>query len=187
MLRIPIIALLFIASRAQAQTGHIEADAGFVRDMIGHHAQALQMTALVPERTQRPDVRIIAERIQLSQDAEIAQMRRWLQARKLAVPDSAAAHHEHHDGHTMPGMLSAEEMAQLRAARGQEFERLFAELMIKHHEGALLMIEQLKNTPGAGEEAELFQMISHIDADQRAEIARLRRLIPTTVKETRGK
>jgi uncharacterized protein (DUF305 family) len=153
---------------------HTDADVRFLRDMILHHEQALEMTGLVPDRAARDDVRRLALRIEMSQNDEIAMMRRWLERRGESAADPHA-HHRAHDG--MPGMLTAAQMASLRAARGAEFDRLFLELMILHHEGALLMVEQLLASEGAAQDPEIFQMASHIDADQRAEMERMRRLL----------
>ena len=155
-----------------------EADARFLRDMIGHHAQALEMTELVPGRAARADLRLLAERIAVSQKDEIATMERWLRSRGEAVPSADAHHHAHGAGdHAgMPGMATPEEMARLAASTGAEFDRLFLELMIRHHEGALTMVAELFAAPGGGQEPEIFQLASDVEADQRAEIARMRRL-----------
>ena len=152
------------------------ADVRFMHDMIAHHGQALVMTALVPARTARADLRLLAERITLSQQEEMERMRRWLEARGAAVPEAGAGHA--HDG--MPGMLTAAQLASLERARGDAFEQLFLQLMIRNHEGALTMVSQLAATPGAGGEPELYRLVNDIDADQRAEIARMRRLLATT-------
>ncbi|HSH44416.1 MAG TPA: DUF305 domain-containing protein [Longimicrobiales bacterium] len=152
----------------------------FMQDMLTHHQQALVMTALVPERTERDRMRQLARRIDLSQESEMGLMRRWLERRGETVPDMGDAHDPtaepmHH--HDMPGMASPQELQQLAAARGDAFDRLFLELMIRHHEGALVMVEELLATEGAGQEPELFQFAAHVDADQRAEIARMRSLL----------
>jgi uncharacterized protein (DUF305 family) len=155
--------------------------------MIHHHAQALAMTALVPDRTTRGDVRLLAERIEVSQRDEIAQMRRWLESRGEAAPrpDTAHAEHAHHGAGAahagMPGMLSTSEMARLAAARGSEFDRLFLELMIRHHEGALTMVAELFGTPGAGQDTDVFRIASEVDADQEMEIIRMRGLLSAPV------
>ncbi|MBB4637782.1 DUF305 domain-containing protein [Longimicrobium terrae] len=152
-------------------------DVAFMQGMIGHHAQALVMTALVPQRTTRPDVRLIAERIDASQHEEIARMQRWLRARGQAAPDPSA--HAGHDmpGHAMmPGMLTTDELARLSAATGPEFDRLFLEYMIRHHQGALTMVSQLFATQGAAQDSEMYQFASDVDADQRMEIERMRQL-----------
>jgi uncharacterized protein (DUF305 family) len=146
-----------------------------MQGMSAHHAQALAMTDLVPARTSREDLRLLAERIAVTQRAEIAAMQRWLRARGETVPDAAHAHHGPHAA--MPGMLTAEELARLGAATGTGFERLFLQLMIRHHEGALAMVRALFGSPGAGQESELFRLASDVEADQRAEIARMRALL----------
>jgi len=135
------------------------------------------MAQLVPARSNRDVIKLLAERIGASQVDEISRMNRWLQARG----DSTAAAHEH-AGHTgahvgMPGMLSPEELARLGAASGSDFDRLFLESMIRHHEGALTMVAQLFSKPGSVQDPDLYQLASSIDADQRAEIARMRALL----------
>jgi uncharacterized protein (DUF305 family) len=146
--------------------------------MIAHHAQALAMSALVPARTTRADLQALAGRIDATQREEIARMERWLEARSHAAGDPGEAHAHApttaHEG--MPGMLTAVELQQLEQASGPAFERLFLQRMITHHEGALAMAAQLL-TAGGGRDAELFMLVSDIDADQRAEIARMRKLL----------
>jgi uncharacterized protein (DUF305 family) len=146
------------------------ADARFMEGMIHHHAQALAMTGLVPARGASADMRMLAQRIEVSQADEIRMMERWLEARGHAVPGAHS-----HDGHTaaMPGMATAEEMGRLARASGSEFDRLFLELMIRHHEGALVMVKELFSTPGAGQESEIFAFASDVVADQRMEIQRM--------------
>lgn len=156
---------------AHVHSDAAEGDAAFLRGMIHHHAQALEMTALVPERTSTPALRLLAERIQVSQRDEIALMSRLLTDRGGAPP----AAHEGHGG--MPGMLTAEEMASLAAVRGDAFDRRFLALMIRHHEGALAMVEALFATPGAGQDTAVFQLANDVAADQQAEIDRMRRLL----------
>jgi uncharacterized protein (DUF305 family) len=163
------------ATATPARRGYVAADVEFMQHMIVHHAQATEMTALVPTRAGRDDIRLLARRIERSQEDELTRMAHWLRARGETVPDE----HAHHDpAHAaMPGMASAAELARLRAASGDAFDRQFLELMIRHHEGALVMVAQLFATPGAGQEAELFQFASHVDADQRMEIERMRRML----------
>jgi uncharacterized protein (DUF305 family) len=145
------------------------------------------MTSLVAERTTSRDIRLLAERIEASQEDEMRMMRRWLTDRDEAVPDEHA-HHAHHghgahagqgaDPHAgMPGMLSPAEMQRLRDARGAEFDRLFLEGMIRHHEGAIVMVAELFATDGAGQETDIFQFASHVDSDQRMEIDRMQRML----------
>lgn len=157
---------------------HVEADTRFMQGMIPHHAQALEMAALVPSRTTREEIHLIAGRIALSQRDEIALMQRWLATRGEA-PGDEHAHHTHGDGALMPGMLTRADMERLAAARGPVFDRLFLEYMIRHHEGALAMVADLLKAPGAAADPELYQFASHVDADQRMEIARMGRLLAT--------
>jgi len=137
-------------------------------------AAATEMTALVPARTSRDAMKLLAQRIEVSQRDEIAMMRGWLRARAQPVPD---AHAHHQAGALMPGILTAEEMAHLAAASGPAFDRLFLESMIKHHDGALVMVKDLFATPGAGHDPEIFAFASDVDADQRMEIARMGALL----------
>jgi uncharacterized protein (DUF305 family) len=142
-----------------------------MQGMIGHHAQALEMAALLPSRTTRDDMRLLAKRIEVSQADEIRMMETWLKDRGLEVPGP----HAHHmpGAPLMPGMLTPEEMARLTAARGAEFDRLFLELMVKHHEGALVMVKQLFDSAGAGQESAIFAFASDVEADQAIEIRRM--------------
>ena len=152
-----------------SNVGHTPADVAFMQGMIAHHAQALEMTELLQTRTESEDMRKLALRIELSQTDEIAMMKDWLAARGAALPDA----HAHHTGTLMPGMLTQAEMARLAKAGGPEFDRLFLEYMIKQHEGALVMVRELFEQPGAGQEAEIFAFASDVDADQRMEIERM--------------
>ncbi|HEV2149680.1 MAG TPA: DUF305 domain-containing protein [Longimicrobiaceae bacterium] len=167
------------AGPAPGERSYTGADVRFMQGMIAHHAQALAMTALAPARSRREDVRLLAERIEVSQEDEIAAMRRWLEKRGEAVP-GPDAHHGHHGsgGHAlMPGMLTPEELARLAAVTGSAFDRLFLESMIRHHEGALVMVRELFASRGAGQEPEIFQFATEVDADQRVEIARMRAML----------
>jgi len=146
------------------------ADVKFMQGMIGHHAQAVEMVALIKERTANPDMNRLGLRIQVSQDDEMSMMRTWLSERGQAIP-GAHAHHE--PGGFMPGMLTPEEMTALAAAKGVEFDRLFLQGMIKHHFGAITMVEELFKTPGAGQEGGIFAFASDVEADQRMEIERM--------------
>jgi CubicO group peptidase (beta-lactamase class C family)/predicted outer membrane protein len=150
-----------------------EADLRFLWRMIPHHEQALEMTALAAERAVGEPVRAMALRMQISQRDEIALIEQWLRARNAPVPEA----HQGHATTPMPGMLTPEEMERLRSARGAEFDRLFLELMIRHHEGAITMVEELFRSSGAGQISEIFQLASEIEADQRMEIDRMQRLL----------
>jgi uncharacterized protein (DUF305 family) len=154
-----------------SQIPHTAAEIRFMQGMIGHHAQALEMTALIPSRTAREDMLLLGKRIEISQADEIQMMADWLKARSLTVPDE---HAHHAQGATlMPGMLTAAEMARLADANGEEFDRLFLEFMIKHHEGALTMVEALFATAGAGQQSDIFAFATDVDTDQRMEIDRM--------------
>ena len=147
------------------------ADAQFMQGMIGHHRQAVEMVDLLRTRTGSEDMRKLGERIALSQNDEIKMMEHWLTARGQEVPGPHAMHV--HGAKLMPGMLTPEEMERLGATKGPEFDRLFLEGMIKHHGGALIMVEELFKMPGAGQDSEMFAFASDVDADQRMEIARM--------------
>ncbi len=168
-----------VARAASAATA-TAADISFMQGMIGHHAQAIEMTALLPTRTASDDMRLLARRIELSQADEIHWMERWLRVRGKPVPD-AHAHHAH-GAALMPGMLTQEEMTRLADSAGNDFDRLFLEFMIKHHEGALVMVNDLYMTDGAGQESDIYAFASDVDADQRIEIDRMMGLLRELVK-----
>jgi uncharacterized protein (DUF305 family) len=159
---------------------HTAADVKFMQGMIGHHRQAVEMAALVPSRSSREDFRLLAQRIDVSQQDEIKMMQEWLRARGQEVP----AEHAHHmeGAELMPGMLTPEEMTRLAAAKGTEFERLFLQGMIKHHAGALFMVKELFSQPGAGQESDIFAFASDVDADQRMEIRRMEIMLKEILK-----
>lgn len=150
---------------ATAGPGYTIADVRFMQNMIGHHAQAITMAALVPTHGAADPLRRLAEKIDISQRDEIDMMKRWLGERGQAIPDDGHPH-----AMPMPGMLNEEQMARLQAARGLEFERLFLTYMIQHHEGALVMVEELFASPGAAQDSEVFRFATDVDADQRDEI-----------------
>ncbi|MBB3763458.1 DUF305 domain-containing protein [Sphingomicrobium lutaoense] len=153
-----------------ADTRHSLADIQFLQSMIPHHAQASRMAALVDERTNNPDIVEIAGRISKGQDDEIAFMREWLTDHGASTDGTHAMHH-------MKGMASDEDMARLAAARGGAFDRLFLDLMIAHHEGAIEMVEWLREQPGTAYDPVLFEFISDVENDQSAEITRMNRLL----------
>ena len=148
-----------------------EADVNFMQGMVSHHAQALEMTALVAGRSGRDAMRRLAQRIELSQEDEITMMQEWLRSRGQAVP-ALDAHHAP-GWEPMPGMLTGEEMDRLAAAQAVAFDRLFLELMIKHHRGALTMVENLLDQRGAAQDSQLFAFTSDVTSDQSAEIDRM--------------
>ena len=157
---------------------HTAADVRFMQGMIPHHAQALEMAALIRERTEHEGLRLLGRRIEISQRDEIAWMTRWLERRDETAPMVGAGHaHGLGERVLMPGMLSREEMAALAAADGAEFDRLFLEGMIKHHQGALMMVAELFGSPGGGQETEISRFAADVDADQDMEILRMRDLL----------
>jgi uncharacterized protein (DUF305 family) len=162
------------------------ADAHFMTAMIGHHAQAITLSRLAPTHGASPQVRILAERIINAQQDEIATMQRWLRDRGQPVPDPAAADHpmampgmEHEM--LMPGMLTGAQLAQLDAARGADFDRLFLTFMIQHHGGAVSMVRDLFGSWGAGQDEAVFKFASDVNVDQTTEIARMQRMLADIV------
>ena len=198
-------------SVALSRSVHTENDADFMRHMIIHHGQAVEMGALIEARTSHAGVRLIGARIAATQASEIDLMTRWLtergeavQAHDLRAHDgnpgdrgqgghASAEHHAHHDHHghessvaadvshtpIMPGMLSPAQMDALAASTGAAFDRLFLEGMIAHHQGALDMVSALLATPGNGEDPLLSEFLTHVVADQSAEILRMQGLLET--------
>jgi uncharacterized protein (DUF305 family) len=177
---------------AQNSPSYTAADVRFMQGMIGHHAQALAMTALIPTRSLRQDIRMLGQRITVSQTDEIAMMQQWLRDRHQQVPardaqpggQTMAGHSMNMPGMAMsdtlmPGMLTSEQLAQLARTTGDDFDKLFLADMIRHHEGALGMVKSLLGTTGSGQEAEVFRFASEVDSDQRAEIARMSALLET--------
>jgi uncharacterized protein (DUF305 family) len=159
-----------------ADTGHSPDDARFMQDMIPHHHQALEMAALVADRTNRQELVEAAGRINASQGDEIAFMQQWLRDRGEHVPDPTE-HGAMHTSHKMAGMATPEQMAELAAARGTDFDRLFLTLMIRHHEGALKMVEELLEKPGAAYDPVLFEFTTDVTNDQAAEIEKMNVLL----------
>jgi uncharacterized protein (DUF305 family) len=149
-------------------------DVKFISGMITHHAQAIEMVNLLKSRTDSESMRLMALRIEVSQNDEIAWMKRWLDERKQPQPSE---HAHHMPGGMMPGMLTDADMAKLAAAKGPAFDRLFLEGMIKHHMGALIMVEELFNSPGSAQQADMFDFASHVDSDQRMEISRMTQML----------
>jgi uncharacterized protein (DUF305 family) len=151
---------------------HTEADVDFMQGMIHHHAQALVMTSMVRDRAASKDVTILARRIEIAQEAEIETMERWLTERDEEVPD-AEDHRKNHGGRgLMPGMVGHKELAKLAAADGRGFDRMFLEYMIRHHQGALTMVGDLRVSDG-GVEPGIDLFVRHVDSDQTIEINRM--------------
>ena len=140
-----------------------------MQGMIMHHAQAVEMTALISSHTQNKDLRLLGARISSSQTNEISFMRRWLAARGEPTSMGMPGMPDHQMA-LMPGMLTPEQMEELRKAKDSEFDHLFLTGMIQHHNGALTMVKDLFGTAGAGQDAEVFDFATDVDTGQRAEI-----------------
>ena len=149
-----------------------ENDITFVRSMLVHHAQALEMTEMVPERTSREDVPLFAERIELSQEDEIRLMENWLKERGEPIFDPRQGSGHGHSDVEMGGMLTDAQIERLRAADGEEFDEMFLQYMYYHHTGAVQMVEDLWNAEGA-QDTFIFQLAKEIDGDQRIEMDRI--------------
>lgn len=185
------------ATQAQAQSGpaYTVADVQFMQGMIGHHAQAIVMAAMAPTHGASAQVSLFCRKIMLSQRDEIELMQSWLRDRgeKVPAPGDAHAHgalpmdmamDRGDHAMLMPGMLTAEQLAQLEQARDATFDRLFLTFMIQHHEGALIMVAKLFDSPGAGQTPEIFGYATGVDADQRAEIGRMQGMLTTLTERT---
>jgi uncharacterized protein (DUF305 family) len=161
---------------------YADADVDFMSGMIPHHAQAVIMAGWAPSHGARKDVAILCERIVVAQRDEIAMMQGWLGDRGQIVPDATSTRHKmkmngmEHEM-LMPGMLSDEEMAALDAARGPEFDRLFLTGMIKHHQGAIDMVDVLFKAYGAAQDETVFKFASDVYADQSIEIDRMQEML----------
>jgi uncharacterized protein (DUF305 family) len=160
-----------------AAASYAPADVTFMQDMIMHHQQAVDMAALVKDRTNRTELVTIAGRIESSQADEIAFMQGWLAERSEATANPAMKGHGSHAHHMMAGMASPEQMKALAAARGVEFDRQFLTLMIAHHEGALEMVKDLLKQPGSAADPVLFQFTADIENEQQGEIDRMDTLL----------
>ncbi len=164
-----------------------DADVNFMAGMIPHHAQAVVIAGWATSHGARPELRILCERMVVGQRDEIAAMRNWLRDRGEAVPDADATHHRmrmngvEHDM-LMPGMLSAEQLAALDKARGAEWDRLFLTAMIRHHEGAIKMVDDLFASYGALQDDDVYKFASDINADQSIEIERMEKMLEGPAK-----
>jgi uncharacterized protein (DUF305 family) len=158
-------------------TKHTKADVRFMQEMIHHHGQAILMTKWVPRRTASKDVRLLARRMELSQETEIEQIQRWLRARGVKPRDPGDhGGHDHGSGEDLPpGVLTSRQLGRLYNADGRRFDRLFLRYMTFHHQGALAMVQQLREA-GGGAETEIGVFTNHVEADQGIEIARMRDL-----------
>ncbi|MFI9612727.1 DUF305 domain-containing protein [Streptomyces sp. NPDC052023] len=144
------------------------ADVDYTRMMIAHHSQALEMTGLVPDRAESSQVKKVAERIQAAQQPEITVMRSWLEEHGKTEEGGG------HDHAAMPGMATEAQLAELRAARGKAFDRLFLSLMITHHEGAITMAADVK---AQGNNVRIEELADDVIAQQTSEITRMRAML----------
>ncbi len=200
---------LAVPTRAQAQgAGRVDAtaphfaaftpaDVQFMSGMIYHHAQAVMMAGWAPTHEASPTLRALCERIVVGQTDEINLMQRWLRDRHLTVPDPKAVQSMMpgmagmagmpgmDSSMMMPGMLTANQLAELDKARGPDFDRLFLQFMIQHHRGAITMVNQLFGT-GSGEEEVVFKFASDVYADQTTEIDRMQRMLATLLFGVHG-
>jgi len=169
-----------VADRVRADSlrrPYTEADISFMTHMIGHHQQALLMAGWAPSHGASPAVQRLAERLINAQRDEIATMRQWLGDR--GQPTQGGMH-----GMLMPGMLTDQQLRDLDATRGEAFDRLFLESMIRHHQGAVGMVRELFATPGAGRDLTVFKFASDVSVDQRTEIARMETMLATLNAES---
>jgi len=158
---------------ATTQAAHNDADVQFAQDMIMHHRQAIEMAELALAQAESQEVKALATEIKAAQDPEIQQMSSWLTAWGEDVPEDTAGGHESM-GHTMPGMMTEDQMNQLKAARGREFDTMFLTMMIEHHQGA---IEMAKAVQTAGENPDVKTLAKSIESAQTAEITRMNDLL----------
>jgi uncharacterized protein (DUF305 family) len=173
-----IILLATAPLPAAAQSpSYASADSAFMAGMITHHAQAIVMSNLAPDRASNDQVKILAARVIVAQQDEITAMKTWLAKHGLPAPDTSQ--HQMHHGESMPGMLSQAQMDELEGARGPGFDRLFVTLMMQHHQGALTMVDNLLSTRGAAQDPFVYRVAADVHADQTAEIERMARLLLT--------
>lgn len=192
-----------------ARYPYTKADIDFMTGMIHHHAQAIEMSQWAPTHGASAEVQRLAARIINAQRDEIGTMQRWLRARNQPVPDAShdgmdmrasmhggmAGMHDMHAMHQasgasddqqthamlMPGMLTEEQMKELDAARGSEFDRLFLTFMIQHHSGAVSMVKDLFGSYGAAQDELVFKFASDVNVDQTTEIARMRKMLAVVI------
>ncbi|MDZ4308664.1 DUF305 domain-containing protein [Allopontixanthobacter sp.] len=172
---------------ALADTSYSPADVSFMQNMIAHHRQAVEMAALVKDRTNREEIVAVSGRIDASQADEMKFMTTWLGERSQPASTPAIDHASMgHGNHGMSGMASSEDMARLAAASGGDFDRLFLELMIRHHEGALEMVRDLLKQPGSAYDPVMFEFTNDVNTDQKAEIERMNALLASLSDDPRA-
>jgi uncharacterized protein (DUF305 family) len=161
---------------------YTEADIEFMAGMIGHHSQAVKMAGWAESHGASKSLQIFCGRIALGQTAEIGLMQAWLKDRNQPIPEADPRGMKMTMGGSemfmmMPGMLTEDQMKQLDAARGVEFDRLFLTFMIQHHKGAITMVDKLENTPGADQDEIIFKFSNDVQADQSTEIDRMEQML----------
>jgi uncharacterized protein (DUF305 family) len=169
----------WIAKMDSGRVRFSPADVEFLQGMIHHHAQAILMSGRAPTHDASPAIRELAARIIVAQRDEIVFMQRWLREHKQEVPDADTSHFTMAgmDMKLMPGMLTPEQLKFLDESRGKDFDRAFMEFMILHHQGAISMVQKLFASEGATQNEYVFRFASDVDADQSAEIERMRRML----------
>lgn len=170
---------------AVAESSYSPADVRFMQDMIPHHHQATLMAALVKSRTNNPALVDIAERINGSQADEIAFMQEWLSERGENAP-VPSDHHAMHMHHEMAGMATPAQIAALGETRGTDFDRLFLQLMIRHHDGAITMVEKLMKQEGSAYDPVLFEFTNDVTNDQAVEIERMNSMLVLLSEDPRS-
>ena len=164
-----------IAAADSGRPPYTRADVDFVSGMIGHHAQAVLMAGWAASHGASPSIQSLCERIVVAQRDEIVFMQRWLRERREQVPDGDTSHMmmSGMDMKLMPGMLTPEELQALDKARGADWDRLFLQDMIKHHNGAITMVETLFGSQGAAQDEQIFKFASDVHVDQITEVNRM--------------
>lgn len=182
---------LFWVNRENSRTNYTGADVDFMTKMIAHHAQALLMSGLAEGNNAGASIQVLAARIINAQQDEIETMQKWLRDRgrrapqvhidglDLSIRGSAHQHSGRQQAMDMPGMLSREQLEDLAAAKGSDFDRAYLTYMIQHHEGAVIMVQELFNSDGAANDTEIFRLASEINAEQITEIERMRKMLET--------
>ncbi|HTR20873.1 MAG TPA: DUF305 domain-containing protein [Gemmatimonadales bacterium] len=189
---LPVVMAICLATpslRAQAKpdstsrlSTYTRGDVDFMSGMIYHHAQAVMIAGWAPTHGASQSVQALCERIVVGQRDEILLLQTWLRNHHEPVPDPTQAMMPGMAGmggaHTMmPGMLTAEQLAQLDSAKGPAFDELFLRFMIQHHQGAITMVNQLFAARGSGEEETVYRMAANIFGDQTTEIARMQKML----------
>jgi uncharacterized protein (DUF305 family) len=179
-----------VVNRDRGIAPYVQADVDFMTGMIGHHAQAVLIARWAPTHDASPALRALAARIAVAQQDEIAFMQRWLRARGKPVPSAEPDPHAHHGADhgahaSMPGMLSAAQLDSLNAARGPAFDRLFLTYMIRHHEGAITMVEALLAAEGAARDEDVYKFAAEVNVDQTTEIDRMLSMLAALARDGR--